>query len=329
MNRLLCLVLITMAYSCAKETSDSFYPYGSNPLNDTVWVAEPGAAAAVHKLEKSLDQAANNGSVNAVAGGMISFPRDLEMIFPPSAFAYPNGTLATGAVNLEVIYLKTKGDMVRFARPTTSFHRLLESGGAVHIKASKEGQELGLAAGKSIMIRFREPNTNPLMRVFYGEQNAGSTPPGTNSGFTWVPAADSSRVATFQRQDSMGGVFRGYEMISARFAWVNCDYFVDTSKPRTRVNAILPPNFTNTNTSVYAILRDQRIVVRLDADYLSRTFFAPALPIGSNVSLVALGIIGDQLYYGAKQLNVSADALLRLEPEKKTKSEINTFLDQL
>ncbi len=314
--------------SCAKENSDVFVPYANNPLNDTVWTAEPLATASVNQLGELFSVAPKLDSFEVVPGATIKSTHDLEVTFPPASCNAPNGTPVTGRVKVEIIYLRTKGDMIRAARPTTSFNRLLESGGAVYIKVTKDGQEVVPAPNKTIIIKLRDANPNSLMKVFYGEQSSTSTP-GNNFGFTWVPAPDSARVVPFQRQDTSGSIIRGYDLFSKRFRWVNCDYFIDSTLPKTRINTLLPVNFTNSNSSVYAVFKEQKIVVRLNSEVSSRTFFTINMPLNKNITLIALSKIGDDLFLASKDFLVVPNLTTQLSPERKTKQQITQFLDAL
>jgi hypothetical protein len=321
-------IISILLVSCSKENSDVFVPYPDNPLNDTTWAAQLTATASVNKLPEIFSLASKTDSVEVTSTTKFHYSEFLDITFPASFAKFPNGEQVTGKVKVEVIHLRKKGDFIRFARPTTSYGRLLESGGAFYIKVTKNGQELVLNSGKSITLNIRDANALSDMKVFYGVTPQGTLPAGTNPLFTWVQATDSSSVNVVTRQDS-SGTYRAYELTSKGFNWVNCDYFIDPSLAKTRIDAILPANFTNTNTTVFAVFKEQKIVVQLNGEIATRSFFAPNIPTGKKITLISLSKIGDDLYSASKDVTVESNMRVTLNPEKRTKAQIDQLLDAL
>jgi hypothetical protein len=323
-------IISTLLISCSKENSDLFVPYPDNPLNDTVWVAQPATTAAVNKIPEVLSTVSKADSVEVTVSTKVHYSEFLDITFPAAFARFPNGEQVTGKVKVEVIHLRKKGDFIRFARPTTSYGSLLETAGAFYIKVTKNGQELVMNSGKSITLSIRDANAvSNLMKVFYGVTPQGNLPAGTNPLFTWALATDTgSAVNVFTRQDSTG-TYRGYELTAKGFNWVNCDYFIDQTLPKTRIDAILPANFTNTNTTVFAVFKDQKIVVQLNGELATRSFFAPNIPTGKKITLIAISKIGDDLYSASKDVTVETNMRVTLNPEKRTKAQLDQILDAL
>jgi hypothetical protein len=332
MKNFVCIVLVAWMFtSCTKETSDGFSPYPNSPLNDTTWSLQVAGDAPANQLLESLRFSAKLDSFNAVTGASIRVSEFADVIIPANAFA-SNGTVTGGNIKVEVTHLRKKGDLVRFAKPTTSYGRLLEtSTGTFYIRAIKEGQELSLAQNKYVKIKFRDSLLTNDMRVFYGEQNiAPPYPLGTNPAFTWFQAMDTSSVRTFSQVDSFGNTIKGYDMSTARTKWINSEYFIDTLQTtRTKLNVVLPPNFTNKNTTVFAVFKDRKIVVQLEPELSSRSFYTVNIPVSRNITLVTLSKIGDDLYLGNKSIISAPNHPEVITPEKKTKAQISLFLDSL
>ncbi len=324
-------ILLVMFFfiSCTKVNSDTFFPYPNNPANDTVWVQQVPANSEGARLMESLVTPPQAETFNGGVGAVLNFNEFIQVTFLPNSLRFPNGNICREPVKVELIALRKKGDMVRFSRPTTSYGRLLETGGAFFIRATSGGQELELIPSTYVRIKYRATTTNTAMGLFYGVQNPGSvTTPGTNAAFTWTPALDSSTVRTFVQQDSTG-ITRGYELFSQRLRWVNCDYFYDSSIARTRLNVILPLNYTNTNTNVFAVFVNENIVVQLNSEFSSRSFFTVNIPVGKQVKIISLSKIGDQLFLAAKQITTANNLPITVHPESRTKTQIEQYLSTL
>ncbi|MDB5193673.1 MAG: hypothetical protein JWQ96_3236 [Segetibacter sp.] len=312
-----------------KEGSDE-YTFTNNPFADTTWSASVSSSASVNQLATAFPRAALADSFDAAVGGTLRLSELLTAILPANIAVFPGGQAATGRIKIEVLHLKTNGDHVRFARPTTTFNRLLESAGSFLVRFSKEGQELIVAPGKSYILQLKNAAPSNNMLVFVGEQNLQPPlPSATNIAFTWKPVIDNSRVSIFQRIDSNITV-RGYEILSTRLNWISCQTYNDTvQNQRTRMDVILPVNYTNNNTRVYAVFKNEKTVVQLYGDIASRTFFTINLPLNKNIKLVSLSKIGEDFYLGAKEETIIHNSIIHLKPEKKTKEQIADFLEQL
>src|SRR6266487_1363516 len=131
MNRYLFAIIIAVIFiRCTKENSSDFFSDPNNPLNDTVWTKTIDADAPVNNIFQALAPTSQLNQVDGNVGGNINFPDNVQINFPANAF----GGGVHGNLKVELDYLKTKGDMIRFGKPTTSEGKFLVSGGAFHLK---------------------------------------------------------------------------------------------------------------------------------------------------------------------------------------------------
>jgi hypothetical protein len=322
MNRYFSFIIITLIFfSCKKDASDEFLTDLNNPLNDTAWRTNISPDAPVNKIFETLSTLPQTDSFDVQTDHKLQFNDYLQITFPGNACIGEGGEKISGMVKIEIDYLKTKGDMIRFRRSTKSYDRLLESGGAFNIKVMKNGKQLKIAPQKFIIIRYRNAEIYPDMNIFYGDTTAANI-----DNFTWVPATDMQRVNTWGDSAS---ITAGYEMFSKRFNWINCDKFLDTTKPRTTVSATLPVNFTNNNTAVYLVFKDMLSVVRMYSSLANRLFYSDNIPVNNNITIVSISKIGDDFYLGTKAATVTKNLVVKLSPEKKTKEEINNYINSL
>jgi len=319
MNRYLWGIIITVVFvSCKKEASDEFLLDSTNPQNDTAWRTNILADAPVNKIFETLSLPSQSSSFDANKDRTVNFNDYLQIKFLGNSCRGAGGESISGTVKIEVDYLKTRGDMIRHKKSTTSYDRLLESGGAFNIKVTQNGKQLKIAPQKFIVLRYRNSKADQHMNVFYGDTTVTNL-----DNFTWVPA-DSQRINTWR-----DGSISGYELFCKRFNWINCDKFIDTTNPRTAVSAILPVNFTNNNTAVYLVFEDMLSVVRMYPNLANRLFYFNNVPINSNVIFVSISKIGDNFYLGTKEAKVTKNLVARFSPEKKTNKEINDYINSL
>jgi len=321
--------------SCQKELSSNFTPYTNNPLNDTAWVRNVPPTAAVYELAQLFAPDIFIDSIDLSKDSVLEYGDSLRVAIPTGSVissGSQGNAPATGKARVEIYRIRKKGDYIKLFKPTSSNGNLLESASAFYMRIIKDGKELLLAPGFTLKIRFSDnEEIKPDMQVFNGHE---SNPPfpfaAVDSAFNWVRDADTSWIKTFQKQGQGGATIKGYEMAIKNLRWTAAERYVDSSKPKTRITAMLPLNFTSKNTAVFAVFADQRTVVSLPADFASRTFAAGRIPIGTKLKLVSVSRIGTDLYLGTKDVNdVGSIVAYSVTPEKKSLKDILTFLNSL
>ena len=319
------ICLILLAAACKKETSNEFLVDNNNPVNDTAWTSSLKTDAPVKQLTNLLSPAAATATINAATGGSISFGQGVTVTFPANFL----GAGITTDVQVSLSYLKSKGDMIRFGRPTTSNNRILISGGAFNITVTRNGQAAELAPDKKFSISYTNVLATPTMGIFFGD-TAVNNPGTVFTDSTWVPPADTSNgtVTTYEQQDS-SGLILGYEILSKKFHFINCDQFADSSQARGKVSVILPANFTNNNTAVFAVFKNQLSVVSLYADISNHLFLNDRIPSGTAITIVTITKLGDNLYLGTQEVTVSQNTVTNITPSIKSVADISSFLDNL
>lgn len=327
-----CLTLLFFT-GCKKELSDNFSTYTNHPLNDTIWARNVSAGASVHEIMGLLVPAIIIDSFEVTRDTTLKYGDSLEISFTGGSCIGTGTATPTGKVKLEILRLQTKGDYIKAFKPTTSSNYLLETGGAFFIRVSKEGKELSLAPGTTVKIRFsdtQDPKNN--LQVFYGKENTPLPVSGIDTAFTWLRDTDTSYLKTFQKPtNSQQSVFvKGYEIISKNLRWVSAQRYIDSTRPKAKITAILPPNFTNKNTAVFAVFTDQKTIVKLSADFASRSFAAGNIPLNSKIKIISISRIADAVYLGTKDINdAGITVAYSIKPEKKSLKDLVGFLNGL
>lgn len=326
-----CLLLLFFT-GCQKELSDNFSTYTNHPLNDTLWARNVSAGASVNELIGLLVPEIVIDSFEVDRDTTLKYGDSLEIAFTAGSCIASGTTAPTGKVKLEIVRLKTKGDYIKAFKPTTADSYLLETGGAFFIRVSKDGKELSLAPGATVKIRFsdtQEPQSN--FQVFYGKENNPVAANRIDTSFTWTRDTDTSFLKIFQKLSNTSGIgIKGYELTSKNLRWISAQRYIDSTRPKAKITAILSPNFTNKNTAVFAVFTDQKTIVKLGADFASRSFAAANIPRNSKIKLVSISRIGDALYLSTKDISdIGITVAYSLKPEKKSLKDIAGFLNGL
>ncbi len=332
-----CLSLLFFT-ACQRELSDDFTRYTNNPLNDTAWLKNVTTGSSVNEVLSSLIPMVVIDSFDISKDTTLTYGDSLSVSFTAGSCVGSSGNggspnaVAGGKVLLEIIRLKTKGDYIKAFKATTSNGYLLEAAGGFFIRVLKDGKEQVLAPGASFTIRFsdtEEPKTN--MQAFYGKE--GSPFPSINiidTAFTWIRGADTTWLPTFQKQTVSGSIIKGYQLKATSFRWIAAERYADSTKAKTKITAILSPNYTNKTTAVFAVFANQKTIVYLAPDYASRSYAANNIPIGSKITLLSFSKIGGDFYMGIKEINdVGRVTSYSITPEKTTLIKILTFLNTL
>lgn len=273
-------------------------------------------------------------------------PRKTVLIFPPNSLENYQGEVANGVVEIELLELLTKGEILLYGIPTNSRDKLLYSGGEFHISATQNGQPLRLRSGMQVRILtdVQGETPNPRMELFYGVKEAddfgrdsiytweeADNTPGTWDNVTvreWVAVADSQQIIT--------GF--GYQCFSDSLRWINFDVFADIPEDqKTDVCVTLPDEYGNVNTMVFLVFNDLNAVINLPGNpetlqfcnYYTK-FLQLGIPIGASVTFVVISEQGEDCYFFALVTSVIVDDHLEeIVPVKTPLDEIKAAIMML
>jgi hypothetical protein len=251
----------------------------------------------------------------------------LKIYITPNSFVTTGNTTANGKLQITYKPIVKKGDYIRYAKATTSNNMLLESAATFYASVTQGGQELQLANNATIRFRYTQNYTSAIQYNFF--LNDAST---TNYN-NWVGNTLTNNNGYVNPWTDMNGSqqVKGYDVYSKKTTWVACGNYIDSLGvlPSTRINVILPLNFTNNNTAVYAVFKNKNVVARLTADYNSRSFYVPNIPTGTDVILIAVSKIGNDIYFGNKELLANSSTMTNLSVNSSTIADVGAFLDNL
>ena len=317
-------VVVVTITACTKETSDQFVSYNNNALNDTVWSSNGTNFSAITKIIIPYNINDNiTDSFNSLVTSTLTFGDSLQVVIPANACTNANGAPITSSdkIKIDITLLRKKGDFIKFASPTTNLTSLLEAGNYLDIKLSKEGQDIKLATNNPIKIRVKDIVTNSNMKFFSGAFIRFNQ----DTIFSWLPSFDG-KVEIWANSTSTP---LGYEFTTNKLGWIGCSFFSDSLQPKTRLNVVLPSNYTNKNTAVFVVFKSKKTIVNLLDDAVTKTFFTYNIPVGTDATLISLTKINANYYLGSKAITVTNGDVLNMLPEKKTLEQIITYLNSL
>ena len=338
-NKTYSLFMITLLIgftACKKELSnrDSFEAYRNNPLNDTTWTNNNFLGSNFKDLIfESTYIAPFTDTFNIDSTYTSVLPDNTELIFSKSSFRNSGGSLVSGKINILVHSINKKGDLVKLMQSTTYKRTIFESIGTFYIKAFKDNNELFLLDDSTVKIRFndtkRDKRTN--IKVCSGIENPVPQPTKYHHfNFSWFESDNEIGIKKWDEQNSTGNSIKGFEVTSNRLNWISAIEPVDYSNELEGFAVVLPPNFTNNNTIVYAVLEDNNTAVQLIPNFNSKAFISDHFPSNKKTTLLSITKIGNDFYIGKRYLNeISDKTIYKLNPEKTTLKYISDFLDSL
>ena len=326
------IALLLLMGSCAKEGLNSdFKPYNNFELNDTAWVKTLGNTANIFSLADSLFQKTYfTDSVDLTKDQKLQFGDSLEIEFKGNTLTTVTGLLQDGKAKIELIEILKKGDFIKAFRPNSSNGFPLETGGGFFISITKNGNELVLAPGTSLKIKWTDIEAPKLnMQAYYAKEGFPIPNGALDSSHNWIPDSDTSWLKPWVK--NAGNVEkRGYLLETKKLRWVSAQHALIPTTRLTNIYGILPPNFTNKNTIVFSVFANSRTVLSMKSDFASRSFTADNIPLGTKMTLVSISKIDKDFYLGTKQVNdVGTIVNYSFTPVKKTLEQILEYLNGL
>ncbi|GEM_PF-2977518 len=326
------LILVTVFTACRKDVDELLW---DGAVSDT--------ERNINSLFEEIQDVPETFVVNAGSNIEVLASNDVLVRIPADAMLDAGGNLVTGEVDLEIIVILSKADMIRYrATTTTSDGKFLESGGEIFIQAYKNGVPLSFDSSKNYSINV--PNSNPLndMDYFSGERDVEGNviwdlgTPDLNSGFSnpipseWI-VSDSVSIGG-QNEFNFG-----YELLCDRFGWQNIDKFLTNfGEPASdnRISVAVPAGFGNSNTAAFCILNAFQTVTPMNVDIDNELFFIVGVPVGTPVSifLVSLQEINgvETSFAEVESIVVEADHMLSYSSlTERTSAEISALLDAI
>jgi hypothetical protein len=331
MNRFLQILNVTIisiffATSCKKST-DKFTPYTTAELNDVSWSSNGITDAKAKQIISLLANPTFSSTFNAVNGAVVDVNNNVQIVLPSNSYMLNGNNYNKTIASFSIKELLNKGDFIRNLASSTNSSSIQETKGAFLLNlTSDSGFSLSLTKNSSYNIRLIDSVLSQDYKFFIGSSSAIN-----EGGISWGLA--DSAVGNFMQPTSIlvqGVTKNAYEITSSKLSWLSI------AKPiffNTYVNSsvVLPQNFTNKTTMVFAAFSDYNVVLKLFPDYASKTYLMKDFPLGIGVKLISISYIDNQFYLGKQDIVVSKSAQYSISPALTPISvaDLNSFLDGL
>lgn len=308
-------ILFTIA--CKKDIPDLENTYPGNTHSN----------GAMNAYFQQIAPSTQTFTVDASNGGYFTGTEGTMIAFGPGAFLYSNGQPVSGNVTVELIEVFSKKAIIATGGFTMADGVPINSDGEVNITAWQGSQELVLAGAGSMTVGI---------------------PAGTNPDFTMdlfvAPTIGAGRdfdldtVGLTVVQDSApgpAGPTYYYYAYPSTLGWTNIDQYMSGASDLTPYSVSLPLIFNDTNTVVIFSLNDYNSVGSIYGYYFdepTNTFTSGPyyqMPVGFDVTFIAISEINGQFYYAEQQLIVGQTCAISLIPQICTQAYIDQKLNSL
>ncbi len=284
----------------------------------------PTNIATLSEPFKDLRSTPEKQCVTAGAYQTITFAKGTRLTFYPKSFKDAAGSIITsGTVCIEMIEMYKAGDMIaNRASTTTTDGGILMSGGQVHIKATKDGQEV---YANKYGIAFKQPaaSTQP-MDLYYGKRNSDSvitwTKANTASPGTSVPGTTIDSTTVYYMFDSC-----------TDFNFINCDQLRSTAARTDAKVKINNSDYNPLNTQVLLLLPSINSIINFKYNKTTKIFeIGKDIPVGMAAAIVIISNAnGEYLYYEHTNMTVAEGFTVNATMTKETREGIKTKLSAL
>lgn len=204
------------------------------------------------EFENSIQESRANDlqtfTVDATSGGLIIGDQGTQLNFPPNGFEFMGGEPVTGPVEIQLIEVYTRADMLKKQLPTNGKQAngditTLKSGGEFFINATQGGQQLVAAA--AFELTAPTDSFDPEMTIFRAE-NCDRV----DCEVVWEEEEDAV-VNGGEVQNPDGTWTSSYVAPLTGFGWTNLDRWYSFAGPKTMVLVDVPEGFDDSNSAVY------------------------------------------------------------------------------
>ena len=232
-------------------------------------------------FDENVGEATQTFTVDSESSINITGEKGTQLSIPGNSFVNGSGDPVTGNIEIELIEINCKAEMVTMNKATNGLKSgglkaPLVSAGELFVRATQYGVEI--SATNDMAVAMPSAEYDPSMRKFLDVS--------VDEDLLWEMAEDS--LLEFVG-DSIEGSYMLFDVLPDDWGWVNCDKFYNNSDPKTTMTLSLPEGFTPENATIF---------ISLDGEMSILNYYSTVeLPIGLDVHFIGVGVVGDELHY--------------------------------
>jgi hypothetical protein len=278
---------------------------------------EPARPGALNELAREARDAMTQVfTVNADDFNTIQGDEGTVVYFWPQSLVDANGQTVTGNVDIELIEVYGKGQMLVSDVPTNGLLSSgeiaqLVSGGEFYVNASQNGEDLDLS--HPYMVNAPTDNTagpDFEMELFKIEEDGPDGKPAwTEVGVdpdTGEPNAEQN-LEIIKGDGDGSGNSTAYSFLNQEFGWSNIDRWYSDPRPKTTIHVSVPDGWDDTNCGVYLAYTGENTLARFDTYDANSELFSEhygLIPIGLEVSVIFMTESEGEWSYAIQQTTI-------------------------
>jgi hypothetical protein len=290
-------------------------------------------------LQEIRDGRKQHFTLNISTGGSVKGEEGTRVEFPANSLVKLNGAAVTGSVDIELIEIYKKSDMLFSNMPTIGLNdenkmALLISGGEFYINAKQNGEQLKVDGGFTINAPTAKTGGDDTdMRVFKGAEECDND----GCDVVWEQQERDMRIG--KDQDGTGGAGGGgsqsvYQVFQNQFGWTNIDRWYSDPRPKTTIFVDVPEGYDNTNCAVYLSYDGETSALASFDTYNATTALFTEhyglIPIGLQVHFIMISVIDDVWYYSIHPATITTNHVETFTTlTQTTEAELSALVDAL
>ncbi len=327
LRKILCaaIVLSLLTLVSCKKNTDDFVPYNSSDFNDTEWSNSNGAMSDARSsaMIAALSNTTTTATVSALSTNTVDLNNNTQIFLPANTYTL-NGADYTGNVTISLNSVIKKGDFVRNLISNCNGNPLQETVAAFDLNLYTAAKEkLSFKPQNKFSLAYADTNFPGVgFNYYYGTLN--------QSSLNWSLADSLTGKLQIVNTTISGNSKLAYQISSNKLGLMTINKAVNLGTTTT-CNVVLPINFTNKNTAVFAVFKNNNIILKLNSNATSKSFVSSNLPIGANVKFVALSYLDNQFYLGQVETLITNNAQYNIKTSATpiSLSSLNSILDGL
>lgn len=269
--------------------------------------------ALAERFENNRENAIQEFTVDAAAGGMITGTQGTQVTFAPNSFGI-SGSPVSGNVTVQLIEIYDKASMLLNDKSTLGERsngdkEALKSAGEFFIDAKQGANELELLEKANV-------NSRPLtFAEFPGAMNIFRAGDDLNGDEDWVEADEDNDGENDEAQNRDGqgadGEFVTYNYDIGDFGWTNLDKWYNYAGAKTDIFIDVPAGFDKDNCAVFLSYDGEpTALARMDVWNASLEMFTEhygLIPVGLEVHIIMVAEIDGVLHYAIQGATIVED----------------------